>query len=78
MKAAKLSSDQRALISRDCLLNKELVMLQTGGARNRSLVLRQTPVWAQSLALILIGVGSIGVIGGIFLELTKLFLSVAN
>ena len=26
-------------------------------ARNRSLVLRQTPVWAQSLAAIMIGLG---------------------
>ena len=29
-------------------------------ARNRSLVLRQTPIWAQSLAVIFIAMGSIG------------------
>ena len=31
--------------------------------KNRSLVLRQTPVWAQSLALILVSVGGIAVVG---------------
>mgnify|MGYP001419835130 CR=1 FL=1 len=31
--------------------------------KNRSLVLRQTPVWAQSLAIILVSVGGIAVVG---------------
>ena len=35
-------------------------------ARNRSLVLRQTPVWAQSLAALMIGLGGIALIGSIF------------
>lgn len=39
--------------------------------KNRSLVLRQTPVWAQSLALITIGLGSIAVIGGIFFRIDE-------
>ncbi|WP_115125940.1 HlyD family secretion protein [Synechococcus sp. GEYO] len=33
-------------------------------ARNRNLVLRQTPVWAQSLAGLLVGLGSLALIGG--------------
>lgn len=40
-------------------------------ARNRSLVLRQTPVWAQSLAVIFIAMGSIAVIGGIFFKIDE-------
>ena len=40
-------------------------------ARNRSLVLRQTPVWAQSLAVLLIGLGSIAVIGGVFFRIDE-------
>ena len=40
-------------------------------AKNRSLVLRQTPVWAQSLALILSGLGSIAVIGGFFFRIDE-------
>ena len=40
-------------------------------ARNRSLVLRQTPVWAQSLALIMISLGVSG-ITALLLELTRL------
>ena len=39
--------------------------------RNRSLVLRQTPVWAQSLAVLMIGLGSIAVIGGIFFRIDE-------
>ena len=40
-------------------------------ARNRSLVLRQTPVWAQSLAALMIGLGGIAVIGGIFFRIDE-------
>ena len=40
-------------------------------ARNRSLVLRQTPVWAQSLAMLVIALGGITVIGGIFFRIDE-------
>ena len=40
-------------------------------ARNRSLVLRQTPVWAQSLAVIFIAMGSIAVLGAIFFKIDE-------
>ena len=40
-------------------------------AQNRSLVLRQTPVWAQSLAVILILLGSGAVIGGILFRVDE-------
>lgn len=40
-------------------------------ARNRSLVLRQTPVWAQSLVLILSGLGSIAVVGGFLFRIDE-------
>ena len=40
-------------------------------ARNRSLVLRQTPVWAQSLAAILIGLGTTAVLGGILFRIDE-------
>ena len=40
-------------------------------ARNRSLVLRQTPVWAQSLAVLMIGLGSISVLVGIFVRIDE-------
>ena len=40
-------------------------------AKNRSLVLRQTPVWAQSLAALLIGLGSIAVVGGILFRIDE-------
>ena len=38
-------------------------------ARNRSLVLRQTPVWAQSLAAIVIGLGVLAVAGGVLFRI---------
>ena len=42
--------------------------------RNRSLVLRQTPIWAQSLSIGLFSLGTVAnKVGGIFLELMKLF-----
>ena len=40
-------------------------------ARNRSLVLRQTPVWAQTLAALMIGLGGIAVIGGILFRIDE-------
>lgn len=40
-------------------------------AKNRSLVLRQTPVWAQSLAAIVIGLGAIAVAGGILFRIDE-------
>ncbi len=40
-------------------------------SRNRSLVLRQTPVWAQSLAALMIGLGGIAVIGGILFRIDE-------
>ena len=40
-------------------------------ARNRSLVLRQTPLWAQSLAALMIGLGGIAVIGGILFRIDE-------
>ena len=40
-------------------------------ARNRSLVLRQTPVWAQSLAILMIGLGGIIVVGGILFRIDE-------
>ncbi len=40
-------------------------------ARNRSLVLRQTPVWAQSLAVLMIGLGSVSVLVGIFVRIDE-------
>ena len=39
--------------------------------RNRSLVLRQTPVWAQRFAGILIGLGSIAFIGACFFRIDE-------
>ena len=39
--------------------------------KNRSLVLRQTPVWAQTLVLIIISLGTITVIGGIFFRIDE-------
>jgi hemolysin D len=40
-------------------------------ARNRSLVLRQTPVWAQSLAAIVVGLGTIAVVGAVFFRIDE-------
>ena len=39
--------------------------------KNRSLVLRQTPVWAQSLTALLIGLGAIVVAGGILFRIDE-------
>ena len=38
--------------------------LQRWLAKNRSLVLRQTPFWAQSITSIVIGLGGIVILGG--------------
>ena len=58
--------------------DKNLTLKQKAGdaannwlARNRSLVLRQTPVWAQGLAALVIGLGGIVVIGGIFFRIDE-------
>ena len=40
-------------------------------ARNRSLVLRQTPVWAQTFAALLISLGSLSVIGAFFFRIDE-------
>ena len=40
-------------------------------ARNRSLVLRQTPVWAQSTAVIVISLASIAVVGSILFKIDE-------
>ena len=47
-------------------------------AKNRSLVLRQTPAWAQGMAVIVIGLGSIAFIGSVFLKLMRWLVSKAN
>ncbi len=39
--------------------------------RNRSLVLRQTPVWAQTMAALMIGLGGIAVVAGIFFRIDE-------
>lgn len=39
--------------------------------RNRSLVLRQTPVWAQSLAALMVALGGIVVVGGILFKIDE-------
>ena len=41
-------------------------------ARNRSLVLRQTPVWAQSLTGIVVGLGVVAVGAGVLFRLMRL------
>jgi len=40
-------------------------------AKNRSLVLRQTPIWAQSMAVIVIAVGTIAVVGGFLFKIDE-------
>jgi hemolysin D len=40
-------------------------------AKNRSLVLRQTPVWAQSFAIMLLGLGSIAIVGGFLFKIDE-------
>ena len=54
-----------------------------GDATNRwlaknCLLLRQTPVWAQGMAVIVIGLGSIAFIGSVFLKLMRWLVSKAN
>ena len=39
--------------------------------RNRSLVLRQTPIWAQSLSIGLLSLGVIGIVGGFFFRIDE-------
>ena len=40
-------------------------------AKNRSLVLRQTPIWAQSLSGIVISLGLIGVSAGVIFKIDE-------
>ena len=40
-------------------------------AKNRSLVLRQTPVWAQSMAAIVIGLGTVVVVGSVVFKIDE-------
>lgn len=40
-------------------------------ARNRNLVLRQTPVWAQTMVGLLVGLGSVAVLGGIVFRIDE-------
>ena len=40
-------------------------------AKNRSLVLRQTPVWAQSMAAIVIALGTVVVVGGVLFKIDE-------
>ena len=40
-------------------------------ARNRSLVLRQTPVWAQSLAIIIVSLGVSGIAAGLLFRIDE-------
>ena len=64
--ANNFSSDRpKAETNNNSLLLKHKVgdAANTWLEKNRSLVLRQTPVWAQSLALILVSVGGIAVVG---------------
>jgi HlyD family secretion protein len=58
--------------------NHDLTLKQQAGdaanrwlEKNRSLVLRQTPVWAQSLAFLLIGLGSIALVGSILFRIDE-------
>ena len=60
------------------VISEDLSLKQRAGdaanrwmARNRSLVLRQTPVWAQSLAAILIGLCTTAVAGGILFRIDE-------
>lgn len=39
--------------------------------QNRSLVLRQTPIWANTLTILMISLGSIAVLGGIFIRIDE-------
>ena len=39
--------------------------------KNRSLVLRQTPIWAKSLITLLFSLGSIAVLGGVFIRIDE-------
>ncbi len=40
-------------------------------AKNRNLVLRQTPVWAQTLTGVLIAVGTLGILGGVLFKIDE-------
>ena len=40
-------------------------------ARNRNLVLRQTPVWAQTMAALMVGLGSLALVGGYLFKIDE-------
>lgn len=70
-------ADEVAVVETTAVVEKPSVKEKAGDAankwfaRNRSMVLRQTPVWAQSLTVLMIGLGSIAVIGGIFFRIDE-------
>ena len=71
------SSKESAIVETTAAL-EDLTLKQKAGdaanrwmARNRSLVLRQTPFWAQGLAAILIGLSTTAVVGGIFFRIDE-------
>ena len=72
--SSKISKDSEGLVNTDAVVESLTLKERAGDAannwlaKNRSLVLRQTPVWAQSLAVILILLGSGAVIEEYFLE----------
>jgi len=72
MKAQKSGSFQLSDNSSKTTLNERVGdAANRWMAKNRSLVLRQTPVWAQSLAAILIGLSTTAVIGGILFRIDE-------
>lgn len=75
--SSKISKDTEDPVNTDAVVESLTLKERAGDAannwlaKNRSLVLRQTPVWAQSLAVILILLGSGAVIGGIFFRVDE-------
>ena len=56
---------------KDNLSQKSTQLANRWMAKNKSLVLRQTPVWAQSLILIVLSVGSLTLMGAIFFRIDE-------
>ena len=46
--------------------------------KNRSLVLRQTPFWAQSIVGVLIGIGTLSVIAGLIFRIDEVITVTGN
>ena len=76
--SSKSTTQSDSAVVETTAVSGELTLKQKAGdaanrwmARNRSLVLRQTPVWAQSLAAILIGLSTTAVLGGIFFRIDE-------